>query len=100
MSTLPQYTPDPSLTDADRMQGLIEFLSAYIEQFHGGWVRLVAFDGKRLRVEMGGACVGCTLAPNTLHGWVEGTVRQFFPGVELVSAIEAPADPNQLPLSG
>ena len=102
MNDLPSYVPDASLTEEDRLRGLIEFLSAYIEQFHGGWVRMLDFDGKRVSVEMGGACVGCTLAPSTLHGWVEGTVRQFFPDVEAVTAVTtaAPADPNQFSISG
>lgn len=89
MSDLPHYTPDKSLDDYARMNGLIEFLSAYVEQYHGGWVRLSAFDGKNLTVEMGGACAGCPLSINTLHGWVEGTVRQFFPEIETVTGIEA-----------
>ena len=90
MSDLPQYTPDDSLTDHERMAGLVEFLSAYIEQYHGGWVRMLDFDGKNLKVEMGGACVGCPLSPNTLHGWIEGTVKQFFPDIAKVVAIDAP----------
>lgn len=89
MSNLPQYVPDEGLDDNARMRGLVEFLSAYIEQYHGGWVRLVNFDGKTLTVEMGGACVGCPLSPTTLRGWVEGTVRQFFPDIESVEAVES-----------
>ena len=91
MTNLPQYSPDAEeLDDQARMQGLIEFLSAYIEQYHGGWTRLVEFDGKTLKVEMGGACVGCPLSSHTLHGWIEGTVRQFFPDLQEVVAINAP----------
>jgi Fe-S cluster biogenesis protein NfuA len=69
------------------MKGLIEFLSAYIEQYHGGWVRMIGFDGSVLEVEMGGACIGCPLSPTTLHGWIEGTVRQFFPNVQAVRSV-------------
>nr|MBN1228218.1 NifU family protein [Anaerolineae bacterium] len=90
MNDLPQYTPDESLSDHERMKGLVEFLSAYIEQYHGGWVRLLEFDGNKLKVEMGGACVGCPLSPHTLRGWIEGTVRQFFPDIAEVEAIDAP----------
>lgn len=89
MSDLPQYTPQADLTDYDRMKGLIEFLSAYIEQYHGGWVKLVEYDDNVLTVQMGGACVGCPLSLNTLHGWIEGTVRQFFPDVKAVKSVEA-----------
>jgi len=67
----------------EQIKALIEQLSAYIEQFHGGSVEFVAFDGEILQVRMGGACLGCPLSPSTLHGWVEGTVRQFFPEVRV-----------------
>ena len=78
------------LTDVppeERMQTLLEVVSSYIEQYHGGWVRLVDFDGSIVKVEMGGACEGCPLSAATLRGWVEGTVRQFFPDIERVEAV-------------
>lgn len=70
-----------------RLKVLLEQLSAYIETFHGGSVEYVSFDGKTLRVRLGGACQGCPLSPATLHGWVAGTVRQFFPEIESVEAV-------------
>ena len=72
---------------AERMRSLIEIISAYIEHYHGGAVEMVGFDGKTLKVRLSGACDGCDLAPVTLHGWVEGTVRQFFPELERVEAV-------------
>ena len=89
MSSLPQYSPPPDADDTTRMQGLIDFLSAYIEQYHGGYARMLEFDGKVLKVEMGGACVGCPLSRSTLHGWIEGTARQFFPEIEKVIGVDA-----------
>lgn len=71
----------------ERMRALVEVISSYIEHYHGGWVRMVAFDGKALKVEMGGACQGCRLSAATLHGWVAGTVRQFFPDVERIESV-------------
>ena len=72
--------------EQERMKALIENISAYIEQYHGGWVQLVSFDGKTVRVNLGGACEGCPLTETTLQGWVAGTVRQFFPDVEIIQA--------------
>jgi CRP-like cAMP-binding protein len=69
-----------------QLKALIEQISAYIEQFHGGSVEYVSLDGNRLSVRLGGACLGCPLLPSTLHGWVAGTVHQFFPDIEVVSA--------------
>jgi Fe-S cluster biogenesis protein NfuA len=71
-------------TTNDQLQGLIEQLDAYISQYHGGTVELVSFDGKTVKVHLGGACEECPLSPTTLHGWVEGTIRQFFPEIEKV----------------
>ena len=70
----------------EQLKVLLSQLSAYIEQFHGGSVDFVAFDGETLSVHLGGACLGCPLSPSTLHGWVEGTVRQFFPEIKNVEA--------------
>jgi len=74
-------------TDEERMRALIEMLSSYIEQFHGGAVEMISFDGATLKIRMTGACVGCPLSPVTLHGWVEGTARQFFPGLRKVESV-------------
>lgn len=70
-----------------RMRALIESLSAYIEMYHGGSVEMISFDGETLKVSMSGACDGCPLSPVTLHGWVEGTVRQFFPDLKKVESV-------------
>jgi CRP-like cAMP-binding protein len=78
--------PAPSAKET-QIRALLDQLNAYIEQYHGGSVEIVAFDGETLKVRLGGACLGCPLSPSTLHGWVEGTVRQFFPEVHVVEAL-------------
>jgi Fe-S cluster biogenesis protein NfuA len=86
--------PDAPLTE--RIQALLESLSAYIEQYHGGAVRFISLDGGVLKVRLEGACLGCPLSENTLHGWVEGTVRQFFPEILRVESVEtAPTPPAE-----
>lgn len=77
----------PSFSEQEQMRGLIEQLNAYITTYHGGSVELVSFDGKTVKVKLGGACLGCPLSPMTLKGWVEGTVRQFFPDIDGVESI-------------
>jgi Fe-S cluster biogenesis protein NfuA len=72
-------------TPEERLRALVENLSAYIEHFHGGSVEVVSFDGKIAKVKLGGACLGCPLSPVTLHGWVEGTIKQFFPDIQVES---------------
>jgi Fe-S cluster biogenesis protein NfuA len=71
-----------------QMKALVEQLSAYIETFHGGSAEYISFNGKVLKIRLGGACLGCPLSPATLHGWVEGTVRQFFPEIERVEEVK------------
>lgn len=75
------------VSEQERMRALIDTLSAYIEYYHGGAVEMVSFDGEILQIRMHGACLGCPLSPHTLHGWVEGTARQFFPRLKEVRAV-------------
>ena len=77
----------PSFSAIEQMKGLIEGLNSYITTYHGGTVDFVSFDGKVVKVKLGGSCLGCPLSPVTLKGWVEGTIRQFFPEIEKVEAV-------------
>ncbi len=77
-------------TDVERLRALVEALSSYIEYYHGGSVKLLEYDGKTAKVELGGACLGCPLSPYTLQGWVAGTVRQFFPDLKIVAVQAQP----------
>jgi len=78
--------PQTSFSREEQVKALIERLSAYVEQFHGGSVEFVSLNRNRLEVRLGGACEGCPLLPSTLHGWVAGTVHQFFPEIEVHSS--------------
>jgi Fe-S cluster biogenesis protein NfuA len=71
--------------DQESMRALIEKISAYIEQYHGGWVKMVSFSDNVVKVKLGGACEGCRMTETTLQGWVAGTVRQFFPDIKVES---------------
>ena len=77
----------PSFSTEEQIKGLVEQLDAYISHYHNGSVELVSFDGKVVKVKLGGACQGCPLSPNTVHGWIEGTLRQFFPEIEQVESV-------------
>jgi Fe-S cluster biogenesis protein NfuA len=78
--------PEMSHTKEELVRALLERIDAYIEQYHGGSVEMVGLEGRVLKVKLGGACLGCPLSPSTLHGWVAGTVHQFFPDLEVVEA--------------
>ena len=72
-----------SYSKTEMMKGLVAQISAYIEQYHGGSVELISFDDDEVKVRLGGACVGCPLSMQTLRGWVEGTIHQFFPNIKV-----------------
>ena len=86
LSGIPADAPD-----ADRVRALVDMISAYIEYFHGGSVKMESYDDGVLKISMAGACNGCPLSAETLHGWVEGTVKQFFPDLKEVVAVPAAA---------
>ena len=76
----------PDFSREDQIRGLIDQISAYIEQFHHGSVELIGVDGDTITVRLGGACAECDLSTQTLQGWVAGTIRPFFPEVNVVAA--------------
>lgn len=73
-------------TQEEQIKALLGNLNAYIEHYHGGSVEIVSLKDNKLTVRLGGACLGCPLLPTTLHGWVAGTVHQFFPDIEVIEA--------------
>ena len=79
---------DALANESQRMQETIQTISHYAEIYHNGSVRLVSFDGENVKVEFGGACDGCPLMPWTLHRVVESTIRDLFPKVKTVTALE------------
>ena len=81
-------TTNNTSSEEEQLHALLDQISSYIEQYHGGSVEMVDYDGEVLKVRLGGACLGCPLLPSTLHGWVKGTVRQFFPHIERVEEVD------------
>lgn len=79
-------TPEQDYSYEEKIRALIDQLNAYIEQYHGGSVDLERIEGNTVYVKLGGACEDCPLSPATLHGWVAGTLRQFFPDVKVAEA--------------
>ena len=75
------------LSRDEKLRGLLENISSYIEFYHGGSVELVSIEGNTLKVHLGGACEGCALSLATLQGWVGGTVKQFFPEIDKVISV-------------
>lgn len=74
-------TEKKNFSKEEQIRGLIEQIDAYIDHYHGGSVEFLSLKGNVLTVRLGGACADCSLQLATLKGWVEGTVKQFFPEV-------------------
>lgn len=74
-------------SEIEQIKGLIAELDDYINHYHGGSVSFVSYDGKVVKIRLGGACADCPMSSSTVHGWVEGTLRQFFPKIESVEEI-------------
>jgi Fe-S cluster biogenesis protein NfuA len=73
-------------TVEEKIKTLIVQLNAYIEQYHGGSVEFDRIEGNTVYVRLGGACEDCPLSPATMEGWVAGTLRQFFPDIQVARA--------------
>ncbi len=85
MAKTPEHN-HPLHSKEEQIKGLVEQVSAYIEQYHGGSVAFISLDQNILTVRVGGSCLGCPLISSTLQGWVAGTIHQFFPDIQVVSA--------------
>lgn len=54
-------------------------------QSDGGDILLISIDdGKRVTVQLQGACVGCTVNQMTLKSGVEMTIKKYAPQIESV----------------
>ena len=63
---------NPDYPEDVRLKALIQQLDAYIAQYHGGSVELVSFDGKAVKVRLGGACLAARSRPiHSMAGWKE-----------------------------
>ena len=59
-------------------------------QSDGGDISLLAIeDGKRVKVQLEGACVGCSVNQMTLKSGVEMTIKKYAPQIEQVINVVA-----------
>jgi Fe-S cluster biogenesis protein NfuA len=56
----------------------------------GGDISLVSIeDNKHVKVQLHGACVGCSVNQMTLKSGVEMTIKKYLPQIETVMSIDA-----------
>ena len=59
-------------------------------QSDGGDISLLSIeDGKRVKVQLEGACVGCSVNQMTLKSGVEMTIKKYAPQIEQVINVVA-----------
>lgn len=78
---------------SDELKLNVEKALAEIRPFlesDGGNISLVAIEeGKLVKVQLEGACVGCSVNQMTLKSGVEMTIKKYAPQIERVINIEA-----------
>lgn len=70
-----------------KIQNLLNEIRPFIMQ-HGGDVELVSVNAGTVEVKMMGACVGCSLSSVTLKNGIESIIKDEFPEIVNVKAIE------------
>lgn len=72
-----------------KVEAALEEIRPFL-QSDGGDISLVAIeDGKIVKVQLQGACVGCSVNQMTLKSGVEMTIKKHAPQIEQVINIEA-----------
>lgn len=53
----------------------------------GGNIKLVSIENKIVKVQLEGACVGCSVNQMTLKNGVEATIKKYAPQIEKVVSL-------------
>ncbi len=72
----------------DNVEKALEEIRPFL-QSDGGDISLLSIeDGKLVKVQLQGACVGCSVNQMTLKSGVEMTIKKYAPQIEQVINIE------------
>ena len=78
---------DQELTQ--KVEDALEEIRPFL-QSDGGDISLLGIEeGKTVRVQLEGACVGCSVNQMTLKSGVEMTIKKYAPQIESVINVEA-----------
>ncbi len=78
--------------EAIELQQLVEKALAEIRPFlesDGGDISLISIENNTVKVQLHGACVGCSVNQMTLKSGVEMTIKKYAPQITEVINIEA-----------
>tara|TARA_B100000795_G_C22690060_1_gene395261 strand:+ start:705 stop:941 length:237 start_codon:yes stop_codon:yes gene_type:complete len=54
----------------------------------GGNIKLLSIDGTTVKVQLEGACIGCSVNQMTLKNGVEATIKKYAPQIQKVINID------------
>jgi len=78
---------DQELTQ--KVEEALEEIRPFLQSDGGDITLLSIDDGKTVRVQLEGACVGCSVNQMTLKSGVEMTIKKHAPQIESVINVEA-----------
>ncbi len=76
------------LTLNDKIEAALEEIRPFL-QSDGGDIKLLSVENEKIvRVQLQGACVGCSVNQMTLKSGVEMTIKKYAPQIEKVINVE------------
>lgn len=57
-------------------------------QSDGGNIKLLSIENSTVKVQLEGACIGCSVNQMTLKNGVEATIKKYAPNIEQVINVE------------
>jgi len=74
------------ITTEERIKEILDKVRPYVKM-HGGDVHLISFKKGEAILEIGGACIGCTLADMTYNQMIGGIIKKEIPEVKNIVLI-------------
>ncbi len=73
----------------EKVEAALEEIRPFLQNDGGDIALLSIEEGKTVRVQLEGACVGCSVNQMTLKSGVEMTIKKHAPQIESVINVEA-----------
>ncbi len=67
----------------ERVEKALEEIRPFLVS-DGGNIKLISVEGKKVTVQLEGACIGCSVNQMTLKNGVEATIKKHVPEIEEV----------------
>ena len=71
----------------DNIEKALSEIRPFLES-DGGNIRLLGVEGTTVKVQLEGACIGCSVNQMTLKNGVEATIKKYVPHIEHVINVE------------